>query len=287
MRKLPTLAAAAVVAAAASAVPVTGVFGSSHREAPQIMLDPSADNTDLYAFTAPDAPDKLTIVANWIPLEDPAGGPNFGKLDPEAKYYVKIDNTGDGVEDVGYRWKFKYAVPQPGVVPGVRAAGPLDRRPEHQLRADLRPVQGPLPQRPVGVEPDHRRRPAGRARQHRAEDVPGLRRRVANGAIKSVQGGGKSFVGPVDDPFFVDLGSIFDGVNIDQPGRPGIGLGNQGGGKDDVAGYNTHSFVLQVPKPDVTRDGRPSPARRPATRSSASGRRPSAVACRYRSAEPR
>ena len=74
MRKVPTLVAAAAVAAAASAVPVTGVFGSSHREAPQIMLDPSADNTDLYAFTAPDAPDRLTIVANWIPLEDPPAG---------------------------------------------------------------------------------------------------------------------------------------------------------------------------------------------------------------------
>ena len=106
MRKVPTLVAAAAVAAAASAVPVTGVFGSSHREAPQIMLDPAADNTDLYAFTAPDAPDRLTIVANWIPLEDSAGGPNFGKLDPKARYHVKIDNTGDGVEDVGYHWQF-------------------------------------------------------------------------------------------------------------------------------------------------------------------------------------
>ena len=57
---------------------------------------------------------------------------------------------------------------------------------------------------------------------------------VADGAIKSTLGGGKSFVGPVDDPFFVDLGAVFDGINIDKPGRPNIGLGNQGGGKDDV-----------------------------------------------------
>ena len=64
------------------------------------------------------------------------------------------------------------------------------------------------------------------------------------------------FVGPADDPFFVDLGSIFDGINIDKPGRPAIGLGNQGGGKDDVAGFNVHSFVLQVPESEVTRDGR-------------------------------
>ena len=94
-------------ALAAGSLAVTGVFGSSHREAPRIMLDPAADNTDVYAFTAPDAPGSLTVVANWIPLEEPAGGPYFGKLDPRARYYVKIDNTGDGYEDVAYRWQFK------------------------------------------------------------------------------------------------------------------------------------------------------------------------------------
>ena len=67
----------------------------------------------------------------------------------------------------------------------------------------------------------------------------------------------KTFVGPADDPFFVDLGSIFDGINIDKPGRPAIGLGNQGGGHDDLAGYNVHSFVLQIPDAHITRDGKP------------------------------
>jgi hypothetical protein len=80
--------------------------------------------------------------------------------------------------------------------------------------------------------------------------------KVAAGAITSLRGGGKTFVGPRDDAFFVDLGAIFDGINIDQPGRPSIGLGNQGGGKDDVSGYNVHSFVLQVPEREVTVDGR-------------------------------
>src|ERR671910_655305 len=88
--------------------------GSSHREAPKILADPTADNTDVYAFTAPDAPGSLTVVANWIPLEEPAGGPYFGKLDPEARYYVKIDNTGDGREDVAYRWQFNHRFRNPG-----------------------------------------------------------------------------------------------------------------------------------------------------------------------------
>src|SRR3954467_8756903 len=98
---------AIVASIAAALVAVTGVFGSSHREAPGILKDPTADNTDVYAFTAPDAPGSVTFVANWIPLEEPAGGPYFGKLDPDARYYVKIDNTGDGYEDVAYRWQFK------------------------------------------------------------------------------------------------------------------------------------------------------------------------------------
>ena len=79
---------------------------------------------------------------------------------------------------------------------------------------------------------------------------------VEAGGVTPLKGGGKTIVTPADDAFFVDLGAVFDGINIDKPGRPNIGLGNQGGGKDDVAGYNTKSFVLQVPEREVTRDGK-------------------------------
>ena len=97
-----TLIAAALVAAALS-------FGSSHREAPNTSQDPTADDTDVYAFTADDAPGALTVVANWIPFEDPAGGPNFYRLDDRAHYYVNVDNTGDGKYDVRYKFEFKTA----------------------------------------------------------------------------------------------------------------------------------------------------------------------------------
>src|SRR5215210_451223 len=106
MRRYSVLGAASVAALAAGALAVSSGSGSSHREAPGILGDPTADNTDLYAFTAPDGPGSLTVVANWIPFEDPSSGPYFGKLDPRAHYYVKIDNTGDGREDVAYRWQF-------------------------------------------------------------------------------------------------------------------------------------------------------------------------------------
>ncbi len=247
--------AATVAVLAAGALATTSVLGSSHREAPRIMLDPAADNTDVYAFVAPDAPDKLTVVANWVPLVSPAGGPYFGKLDPEAHYYVKIDNTGDGVEDVAYRWRVQEPVPQPGLVPVRDPAGQLDQRPATSTSS--RPTTcttsstGPASRSPsariarnVPVAPDN----VG------PKTCPNYAA-LSDGAIKGLAGGGKTFVGPVDDPFFIDLGAVFDGINIDKPGRPMIGLGNQGGGKDDVSGYNTHAFALQVPQSDVTRDG--------------------------------
>src|SRR4051812_5261239 len=92
------LGAAAVLAATS----VSGVFASSHREAPTISTDPGADNTDLYAFVSPDRPDTVTIVANYIPLEEPAGGPNFGSFDPNVLYEIHVDNNGDARDDVDY-----------------------------------------------------------------------------------------------------------------------------------------------------------------------------------------
>ncbi len=251
--RLVGAATAAVLAAGALAT--TSVLGSSHREAPRIMLDPAADNTDVYAFVAPDAPRQLTVIANWVPLQSPAGGPYFGKLDPEAHYYVKIDNTGDGVEDVSYRWRFKnqfrkpdsflYAIPPVNSIndPNLNFVQTYDL--DYILYRNGKPGTPRTIARNVPVAPDN----AG------PKTFPNYAN-VAAGAIKGLRNGGKTFVGPVDDPFFVDLGAIFDGINIDKPGRPAIGLGNQGGGKDDVSGYNTHAFALQVPFSDVTRDGR-------------------------------
>jgi Domain of unknown function (DUF4331) len=256
MRRSKALGAASVAALAAGSMAVSGVFGSSHREAPKILADPTADNTDVYAFTAKDAPGSLTVVANWIPMEEPAGGPYFGKLDPRARYYVKIDNTGDGREDVAYRWKFKQRFRNPesflDAAPVVTTVDDPDinfvqtydlYRETYDRSGKLdhsKQIADDLPVAPANTGP---------------KTVPNYAA-VSNGAIAPVRGGGKTFVGPIDDPFFLDLNTIFDGINIDKPGRPNIGLGNQGGGKDDVSSYNTHGFVLQVPESQVTRDGK-------------------------------
>ena len=250
MKRLAILAALVAVAVA---VPLS--IGSSHREAPRILKDPTADNTDVWAFTAPDAPGSVTVVSNWIPLADPAGGPNFYPLDENARYYIKFDNTGDGYEDVAYRWDFDtkfrnpnsflYAAPTVDSVrdPDINLFQTYDLYKETYKNRKLKSVKRIANNAPVA--PDN----VG------PKTIPNYAQ-VEAGATTSLRGGGKTTVIPADDAFFVDLGAIFDGVNIDKPGRPNIGLGNQGGGKDDVAGYNSKSFVLQVPEREVTRNRR-------------------------------
>ena len=86
---------------------------SSHREAPLLAQDPMADNTDTYAFVSPDEPDKVTLIANFIPFQKPDGGPNFYSFDPNVVYEIHIDNNGDAVEDITYQWRFTTEVRNP------------------------------------------------------------------------------------------------------------------------------------------------------------------------------
>src|SRR5579862_4628317 len=87
---------------------------SSHREAPEISKDPVADSTDLYAFVSPDKPDTVTIIANYIPLEAAAGGPNFYEFGPDVLYEIHIDSTGDGYPNISYQFRFTTTVETPG-----------------------------------------------------------------------------------------------------------------------------------------------------------------------------
>jgi hypothetical protein len=241
------LAFAAVLIAAALAVSLS--FGSSHREAPLTALDPTADDTDIYAFVAPDATDKLTVIANWIPFEDPAGGPNFYRFDDRAHYYINIDNTGDGVYDIRYQFAFKthvlnknsflYALPGVSSIRdpklNVQQTYQVTREKlKHGKTVSEKVIARNLPVAPNNVGP---------------KTIPNYTA-VANQAIQSLPGGGKVFAGQRDDPFFVDLGTAFDAINLR------MGTGNAGGGKDDLAGYGVHSIAIQVPKSDVTVDGK-------------------------------
>src|SRR5947199_3589556 len=86
---------------------------TSHREAPKIPKDPVADNAELYAFVSPDKPDSVTILANYVPLEEPAGGPNFNAFGDDVLYEIIIDNNGDGIENITYQFRFKTKIGNP------------------------------------------------------------------------------------------------------------------------------------------------------------------------------
>ena len=248
MRKLLLIVAALSAAAVAAALS----FGSSHREAPNIALDPSADNTDTYAWTAQDAPGALTIAANWIPGEVPANGPNFFGWDDRARYYINLDNTGDGRPDIRYRYQFKttirnknsflyalpgasgYDDPKLNVIQRYSIVRETYRYHGKNVSVKEKTIASGLPSAPSNVGP---------------KTFPNYQV-FADGAVRRLNNGTKVFAGQREDPFFVDLGATFDGLNIRQL------TGNQGQGKDDLSGYNVHSIVMQIPERDVTRNGK-------------------------------
>src|SRR5262249_56550981 len=90
---------------------------SSHREAPEISKDPVADSSDLYAFVSPDAPDTVTILANYVPLQGPAGGPNFYEFGDDVLYEIHIDNDGDAIVNFTYEFRFTTKIEIGGTFP--------------------------------------------------------------------------------------------------------------------------------------------------------------------------
>lgn len=255
------MAGASLLALAASAVVIpTFATSSSHREAPGITQDPTADSTDLYAFTSPDTPTTATIIANYIPFEEPAGGPNFFGLSDTARYAINIDNTGDGKADIAYRFRvhtkvmngqsFLYATGPVTYDPGKRTYTNLNVEQRYDVTRVTYRSNG-------SVRSSHRlgRNLLSPPNNVGPKSTPNYDSALVPAAIHRLAGGAKVFVGQRDDPFFVDLGATFDLINIDAPGRPGIGLGDQGGGDDGLTGYNVHSIALQIPKTALTRKG--------------------------------
>jgi uncharacterized protein DUF4331 len=241
------MAAAVTVALVRGSAPPTAQ-ASSHREAPLISQDPSADNTDLYAFVSPDKPDTVTIVANYVPLEQPAGGPNFASFGAGIRYELKIDNTGDGVEDVTYRFRFSTKTRNKNTF--LYNTGPIDS-------LDDTDWNSPQTYKLVRIDKGGRHLLAGRRSTPPVNIGPRSTPHyedLAADAVHALPGGIKVFAGQRDDPFFVDLGSIFDLAGL----RPlntlhDIPLATEPG-VDGVSGYNTHTIAVQVPITHLTRN---------------------------------
>jgi hypothetical protein len=244
-----TLAVALGVLAGTSVVPLAGA--SSHREAPSISRDPEADNTDLYAFVSPDDKTSVTFVANYIPLQNPAGGPNFNSFGDDVLYSINIDNKGDGEDHIQYQFEFTSKVRNPDTF--LYNTGQINSPQDPDWNT---------PQTYSVTRVENGRRTKLADNLTTPPDNIGPRSTpnyhdlatAAVHSLPSVHGTGKVFAGQRDDPFFVDLGSIFDLAGL----RPFnslhlIPLATEPG-RDNLQGFNVHSIVLQVPITDLTRD---------------------------------
>jgi hypothetical protein len=227
MRKLAfvLLAAAAsaalIVAFASRGGSPSAAQASSHREAPLISEDPSADSTDTYAFRSPDKPDTVTIIANVIPGEDPAAGPNWYTFSPSARYDIYADKNGDGKPDVSWYFRFKNQAPV-AFLQNTQQSYTVTR------------VDGKGKPHVVGsglLTPPDNIGPRSTPDYHA----------LAVAGVHDLTDGSKVFAGQRDDGFFGDIGAAFDLVAIRN------GTGATGGGKDFFAGYAVHAISLQVP----------------------------------------
>ena len=224
---------------------------SSHREAPGISKDPVADNTDTYAFRTPN--NTVTIITNYLPVEAPAGGPNFYEFADDVLYQVNIDNDGDGHANISYHFRFETRNTNPNTF--LYNTGPIttlndatwNRRQRYSVtkveqrpgrRPKVTPLASGVPCPPCNVGP------------RSTPNYPDL----ANQAVKQLKSGELVFAGQRAEGFFVDLGSVFDLGTlrpfqdmhlISTAAAPGV---------DALANVNVHSIAIQVPISDLTRD---------------------------------
>jgi Domain of unknown function (DUF4331) len=222
---------------------------SSHREAPKIAKDPVADSSDLYAFVSPDRPDTVTIIANYVPLQLPTGGPNFFEFGNDVLYEIHVDNSGSGTADITYGFRFSTKVLDGQTF--LYNVGPIEslssrnwnRKQFYSVtRTDSsgRKTLGkdlPCPPCNVGI--------------HSTPDI----HRLGKEAIRTLSSGERVFAGQRCDAFYVDLGSIFDlgdlrpfqaDFLIPSADKPGVNA---------VSGLNVHTIALQAPITHLTANG--------------------------------
>lgn len=222
---------------------------SSHREAPLITEDPVADNTDLYAFVSPGDPDSTTLIANWIPFENPAGGPNFYNFGDDVLYKINIDNDGDAVPDIVYEWRFTTTIVNPETF--LYATGPITVNDDgsysdtFNLRQtyDLAVVRdGVRTTLATGLSV-----PPNNVGPRSTPDYDQL----AQAAVHELPGGVTSFAGQRDEAFYIDLGAIFDLGGLRPFNEAHLIPLDNAPGKDATAGFNVHSIALEVPTSEL------------------------------------
>jgi hypothetical protein len=229
---------------------------SSHREAPEISKDPVADSTDVYAFVSPDKPGTVTLIANYVPLEAPAGGPNFYEFGDDVLYEIHIDTHGHSQADITYQFRFATQLPNPDTF--LYNTGPItsltspawNRRQTYSVtRVDgqgAHVLGEGLICPPCNIGP---------------LSTPDYAAALAAPAVHELADGSRVFAGQRADGFYVDLGSIFDLLDLRpfqnlQVFAKALGL-TAAPGVNTLKFANVHSIALQVPISRVTAPGRP------------------------------
>ncbi len=222
---------------------------SSHREAPEISKDPVADNTDVYAFVSPDRPDTVTLIANYIPLEGPDGGPNFYEFGDDVLYEIHIDNDNDGDDDIVYSFRFSVDVRNPNTF--LYNTGPIstltsstfNRRQFYSVskwdHGYEKILASHLASPPCNIGP---------------RSTPNYAN-LANEAVHTLKTGEHVFAGQRLEGFYVDLGAVFDLADlrpfqnlhlISTPAETGV---------DATMNVNVHTIAIQVPKSHLMKRG--------------------------------
>jgi hypothetical protein len=228
-------------------------MASSHREAPLISRDPLADNTDLYAFRSPDAPNTITIIANYMPFELPEGGPNYYNFSPNVRYeiHIKNDATTPG-DDITYRFTFSQVNEDGTTFFNIRL-GQQNLKTTYTCEKSI--AGGPFTTiYSGGVVPPNNIGP--RSIEDGTVGLGTTYAALMQSSIHNATGAGgeKMFAGPVDDPFFVDLAGAFDVGNF----RPNGNTTNPP--KDGLARFNVHTIALQIPIATLQKNNQNSPA---------------------------
>ncbi|MEL6123719.1 MAG: DUF4331 domain-containing protein, partial [Bacteroidota bacterium] len=226
-------------------ISASALMASSHREAPLIADDPLADNVDVYAFRSPDDPSTVTLIATYIPLQLPQAGPNYYNFGENIRYEIHVDNdAGAPGDEIIYRFTFDIVNEDPSTFFNIRlglqnqkALYTLERSIDGGASFETIIADGLVPPNNIGTRSISGA--AGLATDYKS---------LFEGAITTASTGERVFAGPSDDPFFVDLGGIFDlGDAPRQTGKP----------VDGLKCFNVHTLAIQVPISTLLKEGAP------------------------------
>ncbi len=216
---------------------------SSHREAPLIANDPIADNTDLYAFRSPDDTNTVTILANYIPMQLPQGGPNYASFGENVRYEIHVENDGVTGDDITYRFTFTKVNEDPTTFFNIRlgqqnlkASYTCERSTDGGVTFTTILSNGTVPPPNIGARSIENGLVGLGAANYDA---------LRTSAIGTASSGEKIYCGPADDPFFVDLGGIFDLGQVRSGYSP----------IDGLAKKNVHCIALKIPITTLQKNG--------------------------------